>query len=140
MSAASILAAGRRSAEALMSAQCRITRVKPITLDETTGLLSDTDPSDDVVLESSPCRIRSGLARVQTGDFEGQLLASQQLMLHLPVLTSAAVRVGDDVEIIDGGDDPTATGLHFRIEGLAEQTQATARRLPVTLLTPAVAS
>lgn len=134
MSVTSTLAAGRRAAEGLMSARCQITRQKRVSLDTGTLLLSDTDPSDDVIYAGS-CRIRSGLARVQSGDFEGQLLASQQLMLHLPVLSSAAVNVGDEIEITDGGDDPTATGLRFRVEGLAEQTQATARRLPITLIT-----
>lgn len=134
MSVGSALLAGRRAAEQLMSARCTITRLQQITLDTATLRLSDDDPSDDEIYVG-PCRIRSGLARVQSGDFEGQLLASQQLMLHLPVLTSAAVNVGDEVTITDGGDDPTATGLRLRIEGLAEQTQATARRLPVTLIT-----
>ena len=134
MSVPSTLAAGRRSAEALMTARCTITRLKKVDLNTGTLLLTDTNPDDDEIY-TGPCRIRSGLARVQTGDFEGQMLASQQIMLHLPVLTSGDVSVGDTVEVTDGGDDPTATGIHLRIEGLAEQTQATARRLPVTLIT-----
>lgn len=134
MSVAATLAAGRRSAEALMTARCKITRIKPVTLDTGTLLLSDDDPSDDLVLES-PCRLRAGMARVETSDFEGQLLAGQQLLLHLPVLTSGVVKVGDTVEIVDGGDDPTSVGVKLRVQGLAEQTQATARRLPVSLIT-----
>lgn len=117
-----------------MTARCKITRLKKVTLDTQTLLLADTDPSDDVVLES-PCRLRARVARVQTSDQEGQLLALQQLELHLPVLTSGGVHVGDTVEILDGGDDPTATGMQLRIEGRPAQTQATAHRFPVTLIT-----
>lgn len=133
MTAATVLAAGRRSAEALMTATCTITRTTLTSLDDDTLQLSDINPDDDLIYDG-PCRVRSGLARVQSGDFEGQMLAEQQLMLHLPVLTSGQVRVGDVAMITDGGDDPTAVGLKLRIEGLAEQTQATARRLPVTLI------
>lgn len=134
MTAAATLAAGRRSAEALMTATCLITRLKPVTMDPDTLLLSDDDPTNDLVYHG-PCRLRAGLARVQTADFEGQLLASQQIMLHLPVATSGGVQIGDNVLILDGGDDPTETGVQVRIEGRAVQTQATAHRFAVTLIT-----
>lgn len=136
MSVASVLAAGRRSAESLMTARCKITRLKQVTFNNSTLLMSDNDPSDDVIYEG-PCRLRGGLARVTTGDFEGQLLASQQIMLHLPVATSGGVQIGDTVQILDGGDDPTEAGIRVRVQGRAVQTQATAHRFPVNLITEA---
>jgi hypothetical protein len=87
-----------------MTATCVITRKHLVSLNTATLTLSDTDPSDDVVYQG-PCRIRSLVARVQTRDFEGQLLGGQQLILFLPVGTSGGVTTGDEVEIIDGGED-----------------------------------
>jgi hypothetical protein len=139
----SVLAAGRRSAETLMTATCQITRKHLVSLDATSLLLSDTDPTDDLIYQG-PCRIRALIARVQTGDFEGQLLGGQQMILWLPVSTSGKVTTGDEVEIIDGGDDPsvgrpvptdpTVPGLQLRIQGRAVQTQATSHRFPVEVL------
>lgn len=134
MSLQSTLAAGRRSAEALMTATCTITRLKQISLDTSTLILSDTDPSDDVIYQG-PCRVRSLVSRVQTRDFEGQLLGGQQLILFLPVLTSGDVTTGDEALITDGGEDPSLAGLRARIQGRAVQTQATAHRFPIEVLT-----
>lgn len=122
-----------------MTSTCRITRLKLVSLDTQTLILTDTDPSDDLIYEG-PCRIRSLVARVQTRDFEGQLLGGQQLILYLPVLTSGDVTTGDLVEITGGGDDPTLTWqdpahpAQIRVQGRALQTQATAHRFPLEVL------
>lgn len=130
MSLAGTLAAGRRSAERLMTSTCRITRLREDDLDDSTLNLTDLDPSDDLVYEG-PCRVRSLVARVQTKDVEGQVLAMQQPILALPVATSGQVQVGDEAVILDGGDDPSLAGRRFRIRGLHSQTQSTAHRFPV---------
>lgn len=135
MSVASTLAAGRRAAERLMTSSCRITRLTLVSLDTSTLNLTDTDPTDDEIY-AGPCRVRSLIARVQTRDVEGQLLAMQQPTLALPVLTSGTVKVGDTVTITDGGDDPSLTGRKFIIRGLHSQTQSTAHRFPVEELDP----
>lgn len=118
-----------------MTARVQITRKKLVTLDTTTLILTDADPSDDVIYEGR-CRIRSLVARVQTADFEGQLLGQQQLILSLPVATSVTVRTGDEGTLLEGGDDPLDPDnpVRFRIQGRAVQTQATARRFPIEML------
>lgn len=113
-----------------MTSRCRITRLEEISLDTTTLNLNDLNPADDLIYDG-PCRLRSLTARVTTSDVQGQILAAQQLVLALPVLTSGGIRMGDRVEITDGGEDPTLVGRRFTIRGLHSQTQATAHRFPI---------
>lgn len=124
------LAGMRARAETRMRASCRVIRKQLVTLDTGTLNLTDDDPSDDVVLQSA-CRIKSASAAVFTRDAEGQLLAVQDVVLCLPVASSGAVRVRDEVEIVDGGPDPNLTGRIFRVTGLPAQTEAAEARFPV---------
>jgi hypothetical protein len=131
VSAATLLAAARRREESTMLSSCRITR---LVLEESTDTgvidLADRDPSNDVVLES-PCKLTSSSQAVFALNTEGLSLAEQQLLLDLPVASSAAVRVNDAVVITDGGPDAALTGERFRIAGVPLITRATARRFPV---------
>jgi hypothetical protein len=129
VSVESTLAAGRRAAEQLMTSRCRIIRLHEVALDTASLTLTDLDPSDDGVYEG-PCRVKTTSLAVTTADAEGQLVAVQSSTLSLPV-SVGGVRVGDRVEIVDGGPDPDLTGRRFRIAGLHAQTQATAHRYPI---------
>lgn len=113
-----------------MTSQCRITLKHEISLDTSTLDLTDLDPSDDLLYEG-PCRLRSLMARVTSRDVEGQVLSAQQVILALPVATSGRVQVNAQVEITDGGEDPTLVGRTFIVRGLHSQTQSTAHRFPV---------
>lgn len=138
MSLEATLAAGRRAAERDMQSRCKITRTTPISLDTVTLNLRDLDPTDDNVYEG-PCRVKSLTGRVFAVLGEGQTLAEQQLIVSLPIDatadvsygTSGSVRIGDRVEVVEGGPDAALTGTVLRIAGEPEQTLATARRFPV---------
>jgi hypothetical protein len=123
----------RRTAEARMLSRCKITRIKPESLDTATLDLTDSNPDDDLVYEG-PCRVSSNSSALLTADAEGQLLTAQQLVLAIPIdaeVVEGGVRVRDEVEITDGGPDAALTGLKLRILGLPAATFASARRFPV---------
>lgn len=134
MTADTVIAAGRRAAEALMVAACSIVRDGETTLDPVTLEYVDADGIPDPPIYVGRCRLKFGMSRVSKRDTEGQVLAAQQLLLYLPVDGSGDVRVDDQVVITDGGPDPSMTGRSFRVTGLFSQTYATSRRMPIESL------
>lgn len=124
------LAGARARAEARMRSRCRVVRRLLVSLDTATLDLTDTDPSDDVVVESA-CRVRSTSSAVFAQDAEGMALAAQDLVVSLPLAAAGGVRVRDEIHILDGGPNPLLTGRVFRVTGLPADTDATAARFPV---------
>lgn len=93
-----------------------------------------------VTIYEGPCRLRSNSAVTSDIDAAGQLLTGQAAVLSFPVVESAGIRVGDLATFVpspdDGQDlDPGLIGRTVRIAGLHFDTDATARRLPVELVT-----
>jgi len=139
MSVDAYLAGAQLRALGRMRARAKIWRPVPpeelsvdtATLDLVGGDLEDGDPRLDVVIPSTPCRISSRTATVMSRDAEGLSLAVQDVVLSLPISGSELVRVGDVVEIIDGGPSLAMTGRRYTVTGLPEQTDASAARFPV---------
>ena len=123
MTAAIALRAGRRAAEMLMTDSCTIRRAEPAVVDPTTNRLL---PAVTVVY-TGRCRLRSQSTQTQSRESESQLLVASQFILSLPYDAAADLRVDDVAE--------TTTGVTVRIVGTVAQTYATARRLPVEVLT-----
>jgi hypothetical protein len=130
MSRETILASARRASESTMSGECTITRSTPDSFDDVSLQMLDTDPSDDVIYEEGPFRMKSPSSAVVALNTEGELLSAQQMVLCLPIV-SGPFRRDDLVTIIDGGLEPGLTGRTFRVAGLFAQSWATEQRLPV---------
>ncbi|MHB9004002.1 MAG: DUF6093 family protein [Coriobacteriia bacterium] len=121
---------GRRQAEALMTSTCEITRVTGRTLSESTGQYTDVT----AVVYSGKCELRFDSAKLNEVDGQGQILVEQSPVVKLPVDGSADVKVGDVGTLTGHPLDSGLVGLTFRVAGLHSKTRATARRLPVEVL------
>lgn len=131
VTAESIVAAGRRFSERMMTSTCAVTRETGQTLNP------DTLEYDETVTAvwAGPCRVKSFSTVTSPRETEGMLDTVQQLELFLPVTGTEAITVDDMVQITAGGFDPALTGKQFRVTGQFNQSYATARRLPVEVLT-----
>jgi hypothetical protein len=139
MSIDSTILAGRALMESLMDSTCVITRTSGGSIDPSTGLLSGGTAT---TIYSGVCRLRYASVRPTQVDAEGQNIAEERGVLSLPVVgdstsvtvgSSAAVRVNDIATITLGPLDPAGTVVG-RIELPHAQTQATARRFPLQVL------
>jgi hypothetical protein len=92
------------SRERLMTSRCRIIRLHEVALDTASLTLTDLDPSDDLVYEG-PCRLKTTSLAVTTATPRGRSSRCSRSILSLPV-SVGGVRVGDRVEITDGGPTP----------------------------------
>jgi hypothetical protein len=133
VSVESVVAAGRRFSERMMTSACEITRetTVPGTLDPETLLQVETFET----VWAGPCRVKSVSTVTSARETEGQLDTVQQLELYVPVDGTGQIGADDTVTITAGGYDPTLTGKQFRIAGTFNQSYATARRLPIEGLT-----
>lgn len=123
----------RVQAESLMVSTCTITRGGGAGVwNEATGAYDATATT----IYSGPCRLifRSNSV-VRETDAQGQFLLEQEPQLSLPVVGSETVTVGDAVTITANPYDAAMVGLTLRIAGIHTQTQATARRFPVEVVT-----
>lgn len=130
MSRASILASGRRAAEAGMIDACTISRLATTVTDPVTGVVTDTTAT-----------VYTGRCRVQQAGSQGARLdAGQQSVLllrfELQLPMSVVGLTEDDVVTITASvHDGDLVGRKFRIQDLAHKTEATARRMQVTEVT-----
>lgn len=122
---------GRTFAESLMVDACTITRKTGESINAETLEASATT----VQQYSGACRLTMPATVARDSESGSRILIEQQLMLSLPVATSGSVRANDVVTITSSEDDPTLVGRTFRIAGGHHQSQATARRFPVTEVT-----
>ena len=130
MSAESIILRGREFLEGMMTSACTISRTSAPIFNESTGEYDATS----TLVYSGPCRLKQGNTQVSQVEAAGQLLISQDSILSLPVATSGAVREDDVATITANELDPALVGLKFRVKAGHSQTNATARRLPVELV------
>ncbi|MEO3929242.1 DUF6093 family protein [Micromonosporaceae bacterium B7E4] len=134
MSAASVLARGRRAAERLMVDACEIVEI--------TGTSTDLDSAQVVetaeVVYAGPCRVQqaSASSASATSELVGEadrLMVSR--VLALPVATSTGIRAGHRVTITACRHDPDLVGRRFVVRVEASKTHATARRLGIEEVT-----
>lgn len=124
MSRASILAAGRRAAEAGMVDTCRIRRTIQEDTDESTGVITPVK----VDIYAGPCRIQQAQGQGQRQDVAEASLVLLRLELQLP-MSVIGLQEGDEAEILTSVNDGDLVGRVFRIRDLAHKTEATARRV-----------
>jgi hypothetical protein len=122
-------------AEARMRSTCRVQRPSG---DQFLGDDGEFHTPMATVYEG-PCRLR--MVSAVTSDIEAaaQLFVGQSAVLSLPVSTSGDVRVNDLATFLPSGDpgddlDPALIGQVVRVTGRHYDTDATARRLPVEMV------
>ena len=113
-----------------MTSTCVIRRVSGQVLSEVTG---EYTPTTTTVYDG-PCELRFDSSVLSPVDGQSQLLVQQQPLVKLPVEGSAGVTVDDVGELTGHPLDPGMVGLVFRVAGLHSKSRATARRLPVEVL------
>lgn len=128
--ASSLTLAGRKWHESIMDDACVITREGTRTLNESTGLYSQTLAT----VYTGSCRLVVQPRQPQDAATVGQVEAVTHARLDLPVATSTGVRDGDVVQFT-ASVDPALVGVKYRLRGLAGQTHATARRFFVEAYT-----
>ena len=126
MSAANVLAAGRRTAEARMLSRATVRRKTGAT---TTASNGRKVPAWDDVHTDLPARVAGTAARTPARhrnlNVGGAEISESSRVLHFPAATTD-LRDGDLVEITAG----ELTGAVFQIIEADWQDQATARRVP----------
>lgn len=127
---------GRKMAEARMHSSCRVQRASGTPVKGPDGELH----TPLVTIYEGKCRLRSNSTVTSDIDAAGQLLTGQASVLSFPVVASADIQVHDIATFIaspDPGDDldPALVGRRVEIRGLHFDSDATARRLPVRLVT-----
>jgi hypothetical protein len=123
----------RRQAESRMRSRCRVVRsVGAPVKDESGELRAPTE-----TIYEGPCRLRTVSTVTSAIEAASQLLVGQAAILSFPVATSTGIRVNDIVTFVpvDGDDlDPALLEQTARIAGLHFDTNATARRLPIEMI------
>lgn len=125
----------RRQAESRMRSRCRVERAngEPVKGDD-----GELHTPTETIYEG-PCRLRTVSTVTSNIEAAAQLLVGQAAVLSFPVATSTAIRVNDLVTFLPSGDgvddlDPGLLEQSARIAGLHFDSNATARRLPVELI------
>lgn len=128
MTRVSVLAAGRRAAEAGMVDTCTITRTTGTTTDRTTGVVTPTTTT----VYSGACRVQEifGFSREVSPSPDQSQLARYRI-LQLPVEDSEDVRVGDQVTITACVNDPDIVGAVMVVRDQSGKSEATSRRIGV---------
>jgi len=98
--------------------------------DDATGKYVDTL----TVHYSGTARIRYPSMVVSEKTPVGQVLASQDVTLHLPVGLASAVDINDTVTVTASSVDGDLVGRTYRIKALAQAGQVSAHRFPVESL------
>lgn len=126
----------RRQAESRMRSRCKVER--PTAGEPYVGDDGEIHTPQETVYEG-PCRLRT--VSTVTSDIEAsdQLLVGQAAILSFPVATSGGIRVNDVATFLPAADpaddlDPALVGKTARIAGLHFDSSATARRLPVAMV------
>ncbi|WIE56236.1 DUF6093 family protein [Curtobacterium sp. MCBD17_003] len=117
-------------AEQLMGSTCRVQRPsgKPVR-----GASGDLEQPMETVWEGK-CRLRFVSGVTSGVDAAAQLLVKQMAVLSVPIDGTGDLRVNDLVAITASDLDAALVGKQLRITGVHFETQATARRLPVELI------
>lgn len=129
MSATSAVLQARLFAEALMGTTVEVTRVS-IILDETTGI----DTRVVASVWSGPCRLRFPFVRPSEQSAVSQTFAEQRGILSVPIVGTEAIQTNDIATITVSPLDAGMVGRVYRVMGPFDETYATARRLPVQVV------
>jgi hypothetical protein len=123
----------RAQAESRMTTTCvATTRAAPV-WDEATGSYT---PGAPTTVYSGPCRLRMPYAYPQGTEAGDTAWAVDRGILSLPIsAASAAVTDGMTIVITANPNDPGLVGVELTVLSGHFQTDATARRLPVQLVT-----
>ena len=129
----SVLTRGRRMAESRMTSTCTATVSggEPV-WDNTQGEYVAPPPT---VLYDGPCRLRLGNPAPQNADAGETTWAVDRGVLSLPIDGTANVPDGATVTITGNPHDPGMVGLVLTVLAGHFQTDSTARRLPVQVVT-----
>lgn len=130
MSADSATLQARAFAEALMESACVVTRKSGVTRDDSTGIET---PTYDTVW-SGPCRLRFPFVRPSEQEAVSQTFAEQRGILSVPVVGTELIQTNDIVTVTVSPLDVGMVGKTFRVQGPFFETHATARRLPVQVV------
>lgn len=133
MTRATVLAAGRRAAEAGMADACTIRRETGATTDRETGHRTPTI----VVVYTGKCRVQEVVPFTRQADpSPDQTELAVARTLQLPVTTSTGVREGDLAEITACVHDPDLVGVVMVVRSeTGRKTEATSRRLGLEEMT-----
>lgn len=115
-----------------MESTCVITRASAATVDHSTAATTSTPTT----IYTGKCRLRFPFVRPMQALVDGQVVEKARGILSLPISdpTSADVRTNDVVEITVNPSDPGIVGIKLRVEGPFPESQPTARRLPVEVI------
>lgn len=127
MSAASLLARGRRAIERLMVDACVIEAVTGSTTDLETGEVVDTVET----VYAGKCRVQQAAPSASDQRVGEADLLMLTRVLQLPVLASAGVRAGQRVRITACQHDPDLVGRRFVVRAEFAKSHATSRRLGI---------
>jgi len=127
---------GRVLARARMRAIVVVRRVGEKVRDPETGTLQ---PSFTVIYPTALAEIRFRDNQPRTGDIAGQRFSEQTPFVAFPIDgehsdEAALIRMDDIGEVISDPDNPGNVGITFRIAGIHTKSLATARRLPVEVV------
>jgi hypothetical protein len=133
MTRATVLAAGRRAAEAGMGDACIIRRETASTTDRETGHRTPTL----AVIYTGRCRIQEVVPFTrQANPSPDQVELAVSRTLQLPVTTSTGVREGDLAEITACVHDPDLVGVVMVVRSeTGKKSEATSRRLGLEEMT-----
>lgn len=126
MSRDSVLAAGRRAAEAGMVDACTIRRVTGKTTNSVTGVVTKTHAT----LYTGKCRVQQQRALAEQRDVAEDRVLLLRLEVQLPV-SATGLRTSDEITIT-ASRDADLVGRVLLIRDLAHKTDATSRRVQVT--------
>lgn len=135
MSRASVLARGRRQAEAGMVDTCTIERIIGVTTDPDTGQTTDVMADEPVYV--GRCRLReitAAMAR-EANPAPSVHQAMRYRVLQLPVVGSEGIEAGDVVTLTTCVNDPDMVGRTLVVRDQSGSSEQTARRLGVEELT-----
>jgi hypothetical protein len=113
-----------------MTEQCRIERAAGTPVRAPDGELR---PPMILVWEGK-CRLRTVSSVTSDVDAASQLLVTQTAILVLPVNGTGEIRVNDIVTFTAASADPALATVRVRVAGLHFDSDATARRLPVEMV------
>lgn len=127
---------GRVLARSRMRATVVVRRAGGVVRDPETGT---SQPSLTVIYPAALAEVRFRDNQPRTGDTAGQRFSEQTPFVAFPIdgehsAEAALIRMDDIGEVIADPDNPGNVGVTFRIAGVHVKSLATARRLPVEVV------
>ena len=125
------VAMGRSMAESLMSDSCIIQRKSATSVNEETLEVSQTVTT----IYEGICRLTMQSTSVRDAESGSRVLLEQGARLDVPISGTSQIEPDDIVTFTQSEFDSSLVNRKFRISGVNHQSQATARRFPVTEVT-----